>query len=945
MPTSLLDHPTAEQLREFALGRVSVTEAERLGGHVEKCPICCARLTQVEAEADPLAQWLHEAGGQTPLPEHGVAVAPTLPGQHGATAAPPSLLGRYEILGELGRGGMGVVYKARDTQLKRLVAIKMIHQGALDGDTLARFHAEGLAVARLRHPHIVQLLEVGEERGSPYHVLEFLDGGSLAEHCRGRPQEIMYAARLVQTLAEAVEHAHAQGVIHRDLKPANVLLTAAGVAKVADFGLVKFDRAVTGGGSLPPSQTEPGLIVGTPHYMSPEQARGVPGTIGPSTDIYALGTILYHLLTGHAPFADIPHPVEVLQTLQEREPPQPHRHRPDLPRDLDVICMKCLALEPYRRYTSAGELATELGRFLRGEPIQARPLSWRQRAGRWCRRNPVVAGLLGGLAGVIAAALAGLTWLYLDADVQRRRAEEQERDARTFAREAQRQKAEADKQREDALEYFDIARRAVETFHTRVMADPKLRENNFHPLRTALLESTIRFHEALINRRTEDPRLQAAQGRAWRHLGELRQELGQHDDALHAFAQAAAVFTPLTTIPDLRRTSLKELAGAHQYRALLLGKLGRTEESLTSFRAISPLLETVVREFPDDRHARFNLLACRANHARILADTGRRDEAIAFLRANVPLMEEIAATTPTPEFRAGLGALHSNLGSQYMDNRQFTAGVPHFQRSHEVFRLLVADYPRDPRFRFGLAQTCGNLGGALNELGRGAEAEAPFREGQRLTEELVREHPNVLEYRVNWGSLSCNLAGLYKARQQGDQALAAYDIAVRELTAVLARAPRLQEARTFLANAYSGRAEILEQQGRHADALRDWAQVHTLAPDPTRALRYAAALLRQEQVPQGIAILEKALPDPASAPHRAEAARLWSLAATKATHPSPGADRCVREALRLLQALAAEGHFRDPAAARQLRTLPEFAPIRQLAEYDKLFTPLPKEMP
>jgi tetratricopeptide (TPR) repeat protein len=287
----------------------------------------------------------------------------------------------YEILGELGRGGMGVVYKAMHLPLKRLVALKMILAGAHAGpEHLSRFQTEAEAAARLQHPNIVQIYEVGEHQGRPYFSLEFVQGGSLAGRLRGLPQPGVQAARLVEALARAVQYAHEQDIVHRDLKPANVLLAADGTPKVTDFGLAKLLDRGTG-------HTDSGAVVGTAGYMAPEQAGGHSRQVGPAADTYALGAILYELLTGRPPFAG-ENFFETLVQVCETAPVPPRRLQPTVPRDLETVCLKCLAKEPPKRYPSARELADDLRRFVDGEPIRARPTPGWEQAWKWARRRP-----------------------------------------------------------------------------------------------------------------------------------------------------------------------------------------------------------------------------------------------------------------------------------------------------------------------------------------------------------------------------------------------------------------------------------------------------------------------------------------------------------------------------------------------------------------------------
>jgi tetratricopeptide (TPR) repeat protein len=307
----------------------------------------------------------------------------------------------YELLGELGRGGMGVVYKARQTGLNRLVALKMVLAGAHAGaQQLARFQTEAEAVAQLDHPNIVQIYEVGEHHGLPYFSLEYVPGGTLAETIAGKPCPPEQAAAVAQQLARAMAEAHQHGVIHRDLKSANVLLTRDGVPKITDFGLAK---SLDSGLEL----TKSGTLMGTPSYMSPEQARGEMHAVGPLSDLYSLGAILYELLTGRPPFL-APSVVETLFQVRHQEPVPPRRLQPKVPKDLETICLKCLQKEPAKRYAGCHELAEDLRQFRAGEAIRARPVGRIERGWRWCRRNPRTALLTAALCGLICAVVASL---------------------------------------------------------------------------------------------------------------------------------------------------------------------------------------------------------------------------------------------------------------------------------------------------------------------------------------------------------------------------------------------------------------------------------------------------------------------------------------------------------------------------------------------------------
>jgi hypothetical protein len=305
---------------------------------------------------------------------------------------------------------MGIVYRARHVRLKRLVALKKILAGAwADEEDRARFRVEAEAVARLQHPNIVQIFEVGEHRGQPFCALEYVGGGTLADRLAGTLQPARPAASLVRTLALAMDAAHRRGIVHRDLKPANILLAEDGSPKVADFGLAKRLDQET-------AQTLTGAVLGTPAYMAPEQAAGQK-EVGPAADVYALGAILYEMLTGRPPFRG----VTVLDTLEQvrtREPVPPRRLQAQVPRDLETICLKCLEKQPRRRYASAAELADRLQLFLDGKPIPDRPRGWLSQAWRALRAHPWLVAV--GVLLVLAVAAALILPPYLDPERPRK---------------------------------------------------------------------------------------------------------------------------------------------------------------------------------------------------------------------------------------------------------------------------------------------------------------------------------------------------------------------------------------------------------------------------------------------------------------------------------------------------------------------------------------------
>jgi predicted Ser/Thr protein kinase/DNA-binding beta-propeller fold protein YncE len=310
--------------------------------------------------------------------------------------------GDYQTLEEIARGGMGVVYKARQISLDRVVAVKMILSGSFAGAKEAqRFRAEAQIAARLRHPNIVAVYEIGINEGRQFFSMEYVEGQNLAQLAKGRPLAPAQAAQHVKIIAEAIHYAHQQGVLHRDLKPSNVLLDASGRLHITDFGLARQFQSDS-------DLTVTGQVLGTPGFMPPEQAAGRHGEAGPHNDIYSLGALLYFLLTSEAPFAGSTLE-ETLLAVLHKEAPSPRVLNPAVPPDLETICRKCLEKDPRRRYATAHELADELERFLRHEPIRARPIGPVARLGRWCRRSPATASLLISLMVTLAALVVVMT--------------------------------------------------------------------------------------------------------------------------------------------------------------------------------------------------------------------------------------------------------------------------------------------------------------------------------------------------------------------------------------------------------------------------------------------------------------------------------------------------------------------------------------------------------
>lgn len=498
----MIQCPSHEELESFLDDGLGPDQRQTISHHIDVCSHCQRTLDNLTQQIVPAASlskssyttpslgksctaFLEELKSSPPgKAPAGIADSTDIesPADSGILREYPSMPG-YEIVAELGRGGMGVVYKARHLALDRWVALKMILAGPHAGPRdLGRFRQEAESVARLRHVNIVQVHDIAESEGRPYFVLEFIEGGSLAQHLAGTPQPLGPAARHIETLARAIHYAHEREIVHRDLKPANILLQEEGrrrkkdtknllsfVPKITDFGLAKrLDVHSTG--------TQSGEVVGTPSYMAPEQANSSGSAVGPAADVYALGAIFYEMLTGRPPFRGPTALDTVLQVLHE-EPVRPSHLRPNLPRDLETICLKCLAKDPSKRYASAEKLADDLQRFRQGKPIKARPVGFHERLWKWARHRPVTAALLAGIFLIALVGFAGITWQWQEASSARDEKELERQQAENARTDAEHARGEEAKQRIKARASLYFSRIAQSQLQWRVNDFPSARDS------------------------------------------------------------------------------------------------------------------------------------------------------------------------------------------------------------------------------------------------------------------------------------------------------------------------------------------------------------------------------------------------------------------------------------------------------------------------------------
>jgi tetratricopeptide (TPR) repeat protein len=644
--------------------------------------------------------------------------SPAKPGSDGK-----SNIAGYEILGVLGAGGMGIVYKARQARLDRFVALKMIRAGAgaLPED-LVRFESEAKAVAAIEHSNIVQIFEIGELDGLPFFSLEYLSGGSLAQKIGGTPQPVNESARIVEILARAMSVAHQHKVIHRDLKPSNVLFAADGTPKITDFGLVKRLENDSG-------QTRSGSILGTPSYMAPEQAWGETDKVGPAADQYALGAILYELLTGRPPFQGTS-VLETLDMVRSREPVPPSQLLSKTPRDIETICLKCLEKDIARRYPDVVALADDLRRFQDGETIQARPVSDTERVWRWCVRNQKVAGLsaLVGLLLVVvtvgsAIAATALSRKNQDlraantlAEDKRREAEQKQKLAVAAARAANEQNRSAVDAQVDLIILLDRKLRNV----------PALQDERPQLLETARkrLEAAARAMTDL--RRDVDWNPDDAEHN-WRSLARAHQALGQQSlsrnqvsDAMAQYREAEDIITRvIAAAPGDLDLQVNLLRTQRQMGFVLMSRLADSENAQRYFRKAIAISRACLAKKPDSDTYKSELANSLGMLARSEATLGHLEQARELYKDEIATRESFSpAQVKDWESRRELAGHYAALATLNVQLGDLAEGQRLYDKCSALREQVAALRPGSWRELNDLALSYNNQGSMHFPQGR-----------------------------------------------------------------------------------------------------------------------------------------------------------------------------------------------------------------------------------
>lgn len=788
----------------------------------------------------------------------------------------PARVAGYDILAELGRGGMGVVYKARQPGANRVVALKMVlASGHVDAETLARFQLEAEAVAGLQHPNIVQLYEVGEEAGCPYFSLEYIDGDSLGKKIDGVPQPPKDSARLVQSLAEAMHLAHQRGIIHRDLKPANILLTQDGVPKITDFGLAKrFEDKGEG-------QTRTGAIMGTPSYMAPEQAQGKTKNTEPAADIYSLGAILYDLITGRPPFRGTTL-LETLQQVQNMEPVPPIRLQPNLPYDLQTICLKALEKDPAKRYATAGEMAEDLRRYLAGEPVLARPTPVYERAWKWARRRPAVAALVSVcVVGVLAVLVLG--GLYLDSE--RRAAEDRELQQKELAQleakeaESQRDRAEKEKElRADAVRSFlraeknyNRARGAVDEMLSQVGQDRLAYIPQMQEVRRELLLKALKFYEEFSEEQQSDQSLQRELARAQQRVADIRERLGEHRLAEKAYIKALDL---LGKLDPKQPGLLADRADTSNQFANLLKDLKRNSDAETFYGDALKIRQDLFDSDVTNRDYAFNLARAHLNLGMISHLLGKTAAAETGYHAGrkrlITLTEKNPSNLRIDEELAVSFDLVGNLQRELGRSKEAEENLLDANRR---LLKLAQDVPGNVDYKYSLGLNHHHLGDLYRDTNAKA-AEEQYKAAIAIRADLVEKFAQVPVYRQDLAATYANLAILYQAASRQKEADAASEEALNIQIKAARDFPLLPDNRRRLASTYINRGNLLLGTNRPQQSEADFLKARDLLepltkkfPDvpeyqaelATALLNLGTAAFSSNRIPEGKDYFEKAL--------------------------------------------------------------------------------------
>ena len=756
------------------------------------------------------------------------------------TEQPGDRIGRYKLLERIGEGGCGVVYMAEQEEpVRRQVALKVIKLGMDTRQVIARFEAERQALALMDHPCIARVLDGGAtDTGRPYFVMELVRGVRITDYCDQEQLSTRERLELFTQVCQAIQHAHQKGIIHRDIKPSNILVTrhdTVAVPKVIDFGISK---AITGQLTDKTLFTAYAQLLGTPAYMSPEQARMSGLDIDTRTDIYSLGVLFYELLTGKLPF-DPDQLVaagldEIRRIIREEEPPRPSmrlstlhhaelksvsaRRHTEPPRlvnlirgDLDWIAMKCLEKDRGRRYASASDLAMDLQRHLRSEPVLACPPSATYRLRKLMRRNRAAFVVA---SAIVVAMVVAVVALAISNRLVTREKEEKE---------AALTRALDEKDRADRN--LSRAREAVKEFLLRTSENPLLQSGDFQELRRDLVGTAIPFYEEFVRQDREDPRLELERGRAYDDLAFLRQGMGDLEKAVADLERAEDIFRRLAGKFPAEIEYRLRLAEALNSRAGVLEHLGQLDQAEGGYREALALMGPLLAEGGSAPAHRESLARIQGNYGQLLADSGRLDEAEPLFRQAVAAREKLFEESPgTLKLRGQLAHSWNNLGRLLRARRRTSEAAGAYESALKVLRAEMGNpaeegAPELLKLEHVLAQSWNNLGILRREENRMDEAEQAYREALAIKEKLAERYSSVTQYRQDLAASLNNLGTLVSSIGRSSEAEAVYRRAIQLYERLAADSPADSRYAVLLAGTYSNLGRLIGDRGEAEDSL------------------------------------------------------------------------------------------------------------------------------
>lgn len=784
-------------------------------------------------------------------------------------------LGDFQILREVGRGGMGVVYEAHQLSLDRRVALKILPFAAvLDQKQIARFKNEARAAAQLHHTNIVPVYSVGCERGVHYYAMQYIDGcpldkaigriradaptaskaepgrgGSVCAKAPSTDSTIAAAAFTVDTVpafslagslkapdhhravaqigvqvARALQHAHEFGIVHRDVKPSNLLLDDRGKVWITDFGLALFqsDSRVTLSGD----------IVGTIRYMSPEQATGRAGVIDQRTDVYSLGITLYELLTLREAFEGTQRQA-IMYQVENEDPPPPRRIDPSIPRDLDTIIMKAVSKSRDDRYATAGELADDLERFLRGEPTVARRATSMERCAKWARRHKTVVRWAMALAFVALVGLSATTTVIALAHA---RVSEANRKMHMALKASENNRALAEANEAMAEDHFRQARRMLDRFGIRY-AEQLRAVPGAEALRRRVLEDSLEYYRDFVARAGGDSSLQRDLAVTYAKIGAVSEQTGDRNEALDAFNRAREVFEQIVRERPDDHDAKSDLALCRNNIALILAREGKTDAALESYRKAIDAQRELVKRFPENEQYRGDLALSCQNLSLLEHQTGNDEAAGKACMEAIGIEEGLVRRNPrAPRYLSHLATSYTNLG------RFRSADDPAFAEQYllkalEIQKKLIETYPDVLEYKNDLVLNHNYLGALKRSQGKLDEAEAYYALAREVESLLAKKAPAVVKYRLDSAVSENNLGRIYCEKGEYEKAEAVFATARKQLEGLVAEYPENVHYRGSLGGTLNNLGMVLENLGRtdeavqvYAEAIRQQERAHRSAP-------------------------------------------------------------------------------------------------------------------